>query len=82
MLVALAALVLAHQEFTDDANKSKGFKREVVVLTHGQCIRLPRLECALLIVVLGSVEKAKLKSDNWQTVMNMLYEQEIVVRWM
>jgi hypothetical protein len=33
--VALAALVLAHQNFTDDSSKSKGFKREVVVLTHG-----------------------------------------------
>jgi hypothetical protein len=33
--IALAALVLAHQNFTDDSSKSKGFKREVVVLTHG-----------------------------------------------
>jgi len=31
---------------------------------------------------LSSLEKAKLKSDNWQTILNMLYEQEIVIRWM
>jgi hypothetical protein len=36
VLSALAALVLAHQNFTDDASKSRGFKREVVVLTHGK----------------------------------------------
>ena len=35
-LSALAALVLAHQEFISDASKAKGFKREVVVLTHGK----------------------------------------------
>jgi hypothetical protein len=34
--LALAALVLAHQEFTSDASKARGFKREVVVLTHGK----------------------------------------------
>ena len=42
--VALAALVLAHQNFTDDASKSKGFKREVVVLTHGTPSRGKRFE--------------------------------------
>jgi hypothetical protein len=38
--IALAALVLAHQNFTDDSSKSKGFKREVVVLTHGAHLHL------------------------------------------
>lgn len=57
---ALAALVLAHQEFTDPASKSSGYKRKVIVITH---------------------EKAKLKSNNWQSVLNQIYEQEIMLMW-
>ena len=49
--IALAALVLAHQNFTDDSSKSKGFKREVVVLTHGAHFCVLRVLVLRLILI-------------------------------
>jgi hypothetical protein len=49
--IALAALVLAHQNFTDDSSKSKGFKREVVVLTHGTHFHVLRVPLLRLICI-------------------------------